>query len=85
MNDSWELPEEIDYLDKVGPRYEDSIRRVDIENFIFSLTLMESMALVFLALGDKRKDIAKRMGYRNVTTISKLVLRMRVLVEKEQF
>lgn len=64
--------------------YVDSTARVDIENFIFRLTLDQSIVLTLKALGYSPKEIRKILRYRNPQKIYKVTLSLKELYKKEE-
>lgn len=75
---------EIEYMDSVMAPHYDSVSRIDIEKFIFKLSMNEVVVLLFLAMGYKRKEVKEIMGYKNVQNINQIVMRLREKHVKEQ-
>lgn len=59
------------------PFYEDSSRRIDVENFLFHLGYKESIVVLFMALSYKPKEISKIMGYSTANDVYQILLKMR--------
>lgn len=63
----------------------DSVRRLDIQRFIFSLSFNEVATILFLSMGFKRKEIHELLGYKRVQNLNQIVSRIRRLYQDEQF
>ena len=61
----------------VFPSYEDSIRGMDVENFIFSLRFEESLVLLFKSLSFNQMEICSILGYNNTGSIHQILTRIR--------
>lgn len=59
------------------PFYEDSVRRIDVENFLFGLGYKESIVVLFMALSYKPKEISKMLGYSTANDIYQILLKIR--------
>jgi hypothetical protein len=66
-----------DFINLVAPSFEESINTFDVEDFIYRLPMHESIVLLFISLGYKRKDIQEMLGYKYVSSINQIVLKMR--------
>ena len=66
-----------DFVNEIAPSFEDSIHRFDVEDFIFRLPVNESIVLLFISMGYKRREIQKMLGYKYVSSINQMVLKMR--------
>jgi hypothetical protein len=82
-NDTRERDDESMGWDAIAPSYEDSMRRIDVENYIFHLDMKESIVLLFTASGYGPEDIRKILKYRDVNTIYQIRARMRSNAIKE--
>ena len=64
---------------------EDFMYGLDVENFIYKLDTKETITLLFLAMGYKPKEIKTILGYKNVNSIGKIVMKMKGVFKKEYF
>ncbi len=70
------------YVNMIAPSVEDSTDRIDVERFIFTLPLNESIVLVFSSMGYSRDEIRKLLGYRRVQSINQMFMKLRHLYLK---
>lgn len=74
-----------DFLENnIALSYVDSTARVDIENFIFNLTLDESMVLTLKALGYTPREIRRILKHRNPQKVYKVILSLKEFYKKEE-
>ena len=66
------------------PFYEDPTNRLDIEKFIFTLSMEESMVLTLLSLGYSFDEIKDVMGFKNAGSVRKITMEIRNKYKKEQ-
>lgn len=69
--------EEEAYINLIAPTISDSINRIDIERFIFTLPLNETIVLVFAAMGYKRSEIQELLGYKRVQSVNQMFMKLR--------
>ena len=70
----------------VFPSYEDSMRRLDVEDFIYKLNMKETITILFMAMSYKPKEISDILGYKNVNNVYQILYRIRNLKStKEEF
>lgn len=64
--------------------YEDSTSRLDIEKFIFRLSLDQSMVLTLRSLGYSPHEISRILKHRNPQKIYKLMMSLKEFYKKEE-
>lgn len=65
------------YVNLIAPSAEDSVNGLDVERFIFSLPLNDTVALLFTALGYERSEIRELLGYQSVASVNQMFMRLR--------
>ncbi len=71
---------DIDYDDQQPyalPSYVDSDRRIDVERFIFNMSMNESIVVLLLAMSLKPKEIAVVLQRKNVNYVYNIIAKLR--------
>lgn len=80
-----ESPSSIEFLEEFIDPQIDSIRRLDVQRFIFDLSFNEVATILFLSMGYKRKEIHGLIGYKRVHNVNQIVSKVRKMYWDEQF